>query len=119
LSEETAPTYPLTKDELRYLAVYWATMQVEYDMWCVGTNTRRSTERAIAHYTAGRLNRIAAILGDREMTAVFREADEQVRRGFGDESWALYQECRVLGKERLVVDWEQESTSAKGKTPPE
>src|SRR5262245_6829079 len=35
LSEETAPTYSLTKDELRYLAVHWATLQVNNDARCV------------------------------------------------------------------------------------
>jgi hypothetical protein len=119
LSEETAPTYPLTKDELRYLAVHWATMQVKNDAWCVVFDTGGSLELAIARYTTGRLKHIAAILGDHEMAAVFREADEQVRQTIGDEFWADYQERRVLGMERLEADRERDSKSAKEKTPPE
>ena len=119
LSEETAPTYPLTTDELRYLAVHWATMQVKNDAWCVVFDTGGSLERAIARYTTGRLKHMAAILGDHEMAAVFREADERVRRTIGDEFWALYQERGALGMERLEADRRRESNSGKEKTPPE
>ena len=90
LSQEAAQGYPLTKEELRLIAVHWAAVHRDTWVFCTLVSQTGSTDLRIGAYTADRLRLITGILGESEMALVYQEADELVREKIGDEWWTAY-----------------------------
>ena len=99
LSQEAAQGYPLTKEELRHLAVHWAAVHRDTWVFCTLASQTGSTDLWIGAYTADRLSLIEGLLGESEMALVYQEADELVRKKIGDEWWAVYLQGRPRGEE--------------------
>lgn len=89
-SEEPVTDYPLTKDELRALAMFWSEQYLDTSVWCCFSAQVGSTELGIWHYANDRLTRIEAILGEAEIKKVDAEVEEIMRKRLGEEGWATF-----------------------------
>jgi hypothetical protein len=89
-SGERVFDYPLSREEVRLLALHWAEEHVDTVAFSVLIGSWGTTDLRITRYTADRWNAAAAILGQTEMEAVGREADARVQERIGDEAWAAF-----------------------------
>jgi hypothetical protein len=118
-SAELVENYPLTKEELRLLAVHWMEAHIDNKAWCVLHSTSGGAELQVSGYTAERVNLIAGILGDDEMDSVFREADEWLRNKLGDAFFTAYKEGWPLGMAMLEAEWARKQEEKERETPRE
>jgi hypothetical protein len=95
-SEEPVKTYPLTKGELRALAGNWAYEDLDCRVFSCLYGKVGSTDLWMWDYTLGRINKIAAILGQEEIEIVLAEADEKMRQRLGYEMWTAFREGRAI-----------------------
>jgi hypothetical protein len=100
-------TYPLSREEVRILALHWAEEYVGTAVFCRLTRSCGTTDLWIYDYTADRWRAATAILGDAEMRKVGEEADARVREKIGEEAWAGYRAGEALWADG-EDDWEQE-----------
>jgi hypothetical protein len=100
LSHELTQGYPLTREELRHLAVQWAAVRRDMSVFCALASQMGTTDLWIEAYTADRLGLIAGILGESEMALVYQRADELVREKIGDEWWTAYLQGSPRGEEQ-------------------
>src|SRR5262245_53476550 len=104
-SEEPVTDYPLTKDELRALAMFWSEEYLDTCIWCCFSAQIGSTEIGIKYYANDRLTRIEAILGEEEIKTVDAEVEEIMRERLGEKGWKDFLEgkpakwVRVSAKE--------------------
>jgi hypothetical protein len=103
-SGEFIAGYPLTKEELRLLAIHWATLHIDNAAWCVLAATVGTTELGVADYTGTRLDLIAGILGDEAIEAAYFAAEERIRERLGDELWTAFRERKPVLRERMDAD---------------
>ena len=112
-SEEPVIDYPLTKDELRALALFWSDKYLETSVFCCHSGQVGSTDLRMWDYANDRLTRIAAILGEDEVKKVDAEVVEIMRDRMGEELWTAFQEGRSV--EWVPVDKEEEIRRAERK----
>ena len=99
-SEEPVTDYPLTKDELRVLALFWEEEALEARVFCCVFGTVGTTDLRLWACAKDRIDRITAILGNAEMRKVQAEAEERVRERRGEEIWTAFLEGRPICREQ-------------------
>src|SRR5262249_41239227 len=117
-AEELVADYPLTKEELRLIAVFWAAVHEDTWAFCRLCNQTGSTDGWIGGYTATRLRRIREIIGEDEWESAYQEGEELVRQKIGDEFWTAYREGRSLIWDRIEAEHDEQELT-KRETPPE
>jgi hypothetical protein len=113
-SEEPVTTSPLTKDELRVLAMHWTEKYVESSVVCFPNGTI-ATDFDLWEYAVDRLNKLTAILGDVEIQKVRDEAEEVMRKRIGEEAWGKYLQTRAVrgdNARREIEVWRSISRTA-------
>jgi hypothetical protein len=95
-SEEPVTTYPLTKDELRFLAAHWAYEHLECNVICRRYGAVGPRNLRIWEYTENRLNKIAGILGPNEIEEVLAEVDVKMHQHIGDKMWTAFCDGRAI-----------------------
>lgn len=91
-SEKPVTTYPLNKDELRVLALFWAHKKLETLLFQWLYETFESTDEQIYDYADDRLTKIAAILDWGEVDQLDAEVAEGTRKRVGEEGWTAFKE---------------------------
>jgi hypothetical protein len=79
LSAEFYPSYPLTKEEVRILALHWWGRYLDNESWCVVSGSSGTTERLVSEYSTLRLRAALAVLGQEAIDAIGQEAEARVR----------------------------------------
>jgi len=87
-SAEPARGYPLTKEELRVLAVHWAAVYFETRVACCVLGQTGSTDLRILENSTLRTALIAENIGEQAMETARREAIKLVREKVGEEAWS-------------------------------
>jgi hypothetical protein len=117
-SEELVENYPLTKEELRLIVVFWAAVHEDTWAFCRLCNSTGSTDGWIGEYTATRLKRIREIIGEDEWESAYQEGEELVRQKIGNEFWTAYREGRPLIQEQIEAEYDEPELT-KRETPEE
>jgi hypothetical protein len=93
-TEEPVTDYPLTKDELRGLALFWAKKFLSTSMFCCHAGQVGVTDLRMRDYVNDRLGRIAAIIGEVEVKKAHAEVEQNMRDRPGEELWTEFLEGR-------------------------
>ena len=112
-SEEPVTGYPLTKDELRILALHWSDKYLDTSVFCCLYGQTGTTDLRMWDYTYDRLEKIAAILGKDEIDKVHDEVVAAARQRMGEELWNAYREGRPVFLEQIEAEDAQKQASAK------
>jgi hypothetical protein len=84
-SREPVTDYPLSKEEVRILALHWAEFRFNNSTWCTLSGTVGSTELGIMDYTKRRWLAATSVLGEEAMDAVYDEAWSHIQKNPGKE----------------------------------
>ena len=112
-SEDPVTDYPLTKDELRVLAVHWSEKYLDTSVFCCFAGQVGSTDLRVWDYIADRHKKIAAILGQEEIEKVHAEVNEAMRQRLGEEDWTAFREGRPIFQEQIEAEYARKEADAK------
>jgi len=98
------PTFVATHKELLELARYWARELLHCETYCFLYGYSGSSEWRLIEYANRRLERIADILGDDNVKAIFTEVEAEFRTKWGEPAWELYKSGDYELRDRLLFE---------------
>jgi hypothetical protein len=98
------PTFVPTHKELLELARYWSRELLHCDTVCFLYGYSGSSEWRLIEYANRRLERIADILGDDNVKAIFTEVENEFRTKWGESAWELYKSGDCEERDRLMFE---------------
>lgn len=91
--------YPLTDGELSVLAEHWWDVVFDHTIWWTLSGCVGGSEVREHNYALGRLDFLAANLGEEEISRIRDDAETRWKAALGEEQWTAFMNGRALYQE--------------------